>query len=118
MENGDKKIVLLHALNFFDALLTLYAVRLGVLELNPLMAWAIDAGPVVFLVTKVLVVSVGIEFLNRHLKEDARRLLSYLFYIYCAVILWHLFGVLALYSISPSENVRHLGAYLGKGYAD
>jgi hypothetical protein len=116
MKSRDQKIILLHILNFFDGMLTLYAAKLGVLELNPLMAWALSQGPAVFLVIKVLAVSVCLEFLDRHLEGKNRKLLSYLFIIYSAVILWHVFGVFALYSLSPDESVRQLGAVLGKGY--
>lgn len=53
-------LVALMALNLLDAVMTLWAVRLGVAtEANPVMAMALDLGEPVFLLAKIGVVGIG-----------------------------------------------------------
>jgi hypothetical protein len=65
-------IVLLWILNLWDALATWYAVRVAMYahELNPSMAWAIEAGPLAFFGIKIVAAVV----------------------VYAIVGAWHLYG--------------------------
>ena len=99
----NTQLVALFLLNLFDGVLTLYAVLLGVLEVNPLMNYALRYGPVGFLSIKVGLVTVCLLVLNVTLKGKQRRLLSFLLLIYALVAAWHVFGVIVLHGLSPSS---------------
>lgn len=112
----DLQLVILFLLNLFDGVLTLYAVLLGVLEVNPIMDYALRFGPIGFLSVKVGLVTVCLLILNSTLKGKQRRLLSFLIFIYALVTAWHIFGVIALHGLSPI-NVQQLNAALERGHA-
>jgi len=77
---------LCHFLNVADALLTLYAISEGVDEANPVMAWAISVHPIFFVLLKIIVFSVAIEFIAKKKPEY----LSFFGALFSAVIIWHL----------------------------
>lgn len=112
----DPKIVTLFLLNLFDGVLTLYAVLLGVLEVNPLMDYALRFGPIGFLSIKVGLVTCCLLFLNSKLRGSKRtKLLSLLVFIYALVTAWHIFGVLMLHGLSPLK-VQQFGTALERGH--
>ena len=108
----DLKLVILFLLNLFDGVLTLYAVLLGVLEVNPLMAYALKFGPVGFLSIKVGLVTCCLLILNSALKGKQRNLLNLLILIYALVTAWHVFGVIALHDLSPLSSQQLESAWL------
>lgn len=111
----DSKLVILFLLNLFDGVLTLYAVLLGVLEVNPIMEHALQYGPAGFLLIKVGLVTFCLLVLNYTLKGKQRRLLSFLILIYALVTVWHIFGVIALHGLSPT-NIRQIQSALERGH--
>ena len=113
---SNTAVILIHVLNFFDGLLTLYAVSLGVLEVNPLMRWALGLGPLWFLFVKVGVVSTGLYFLDKQLEGSKRKIFLLLLAAYALVIAWHVFGVLLLYNLLPPSTPQAVGILMGKGY--
>src|SRR4051812_18205498 len=81
--------------NLLDAILTLCVVLSGnASEANPLMAHALDRGPLLFTASKLVLVSVGILVLWR---ERARRLAVIggvsVFMVYLLVMVYHLQSV-------------------------
>jgi len=109
-------LLLLHVLNFFDGLLTLYAVSLGVIEVNPVMRLALSAGPFGFLAVKVGIVLICLHFLDKQLKGSKRKIFTVLLVIYTAVIAWHVFGVFTVYSLPQEATPQAVCAVMGKGY--
>jgi hypothetical protein len=73
-------------LNIADASLTLCAVNLGVLEANPLMAYALSHGHLFFLSVKILLFTVATVFL--YFKRP--RTLVPVAVIYSMVLIYHL----------------------------
>ena len=51
-------------LNLLDCATTLYAISLGAVEVNPLMAWAIEGG--IFPLLKVTLGTWGFRWLKKH----------------------------------------------------
>ena len=110
----DVKVLILFLLNLFDGVLTLYAVQMGVLEVNPVMRFALQYGAVGFLSVKIGLVTVCLLFLDRSLKGKQRRLLSFLLIVYALVTVWHVFGAVTLFGLSPS-NIQQSWSVLEKG---
>ena len=79
-------LTLCHLLNIVDAALTLYAISRGVDEANPVMAWAISVHPIFFVLLKIIVFSVAIEFIA----DKKPKYLSFVGALFTAVIIWHL----------------------------
>ena len=111
----DLKIVILFLLNLFDGVLTLYAVLLGVMEVNPVMEYALRFGALGFLSIKVGLVSLCLLVLNNSLKGKKRRLLSLLVFVYALVTIWHVYGAVCLYGLSP-QSIQQIHSVLEKGY--
>lgn len=111
----NSQLVILFLLNLFDGVLTLYAVLLGVLEVNPIMNYALQYGAVGFLSIKVGLVTVCLLILNITLKGKQRRLLNFLILVYALVAAWHIFGVIVLHGLSPS-NIQQIGSALERGH--
>ena len=93
---------LIHTFNFLDAVLTLAALRIGVEEANPLMAWLLSFGPVAFFVVKVVVVGVCVEYLDKNLEGSARSILRFILAAFVLVFCWHVFGLYALFTSGTS----------------
>ena len=84
-------------LNVIDAMLTLAGIQRGILlEVNPLLAPLVDV-PIALLVVKFGLVIAGTVALWR-LKSHRWVLPAslFLFWVYCAIILYHLRGILDL----------------------
>jgi len=88
----DKKAILLvwlilcHFGNVSDIALTLYAIKNGATELNPLMAYALEVSPLFFIIVKFVVFGLAVDFLAKH----APRVLPWIATLYMTVLAWHL----------------------------
>lgn len=93
----DLKIPILHALNLLDGVITLYFLRAGVEEMNPIMAYIYGVGPHLFLIAKVAIVSACLLFIDKKIADRYRWTISGLVAIYSLVLCWHLFGMLIMW---------------------
>jgi hypothetical protein len=87
-------------LSVIDALLTLFLVNRGALELNPVMAYYIDLGPYSFLAVKYALTCIGIvSFLIlrniylRPFKIYAGSLFYFVLMAFAGVVAWQLYLV-------------------------
>lgn len=97
--SADSLITQLILLNIVDSLLTLYATKAGVSELNPIMEELLSAGPHTFFAVKVLSVTALAILINRPLGRFRIPVFMFLSTVYWLVLAWHLFGVLCLYGV-------------------
>ena len=77
--------------------MTLYATRLGVGELNPIMKWLLEIGPFTFFLTKFFLVILSALLINRFGGDKSRRVFKYVCLIFWALTTWHMYGVFTLY---------------------
>jgi hypothetical protein len=85
-------------LSIFDALLTLILIDKGSSELNPVMAYFLEYGPLPFIIAKYLLTSFGVVillifknvFLNR-ISIYTISLFPCVIFVFSTVILWELF---------------------------
>jgi hypothetical protein len=91
-------IVVILFLSIFDALLTLYLIGVGSSEINPIMAFFLKFGPLIFMAAKYFLTSLGVVILlifkNAFLVRPniyIRSLFSYLIAVFSIVIAWELF---------------------------
>ena len=94
-------IVLILLLSIFDALLTLYLIEDGFLEINPVMAFFLEFGPFAFMGAKYFLTTIGVVILliykNVFISKPnfhAETLFSYVIIAFSTVILWELYLVL------------------------
>lgn len=80
--------IIAYALNLIDLSCTLWALRLGCVELNPLMREV-----AVMVVYKVIIVWVLLWWLSRQRERSARYALYIATAVYGAVCLWHAAGI-------------------------
>lgn len=80
--------IIAYALNLIDLSCTLRALRLGCVELNPLMREV-----AVMVVYKVIIVWVLLWWLSRQRERSARYALYIATAVYGAVCLWHAAGI-------------------------
>lgn len=81
--------VLLYALNLIDMAFTLLAIRIGAVELNPLMA-----SVPVLVVYKLVVVGLLAAWLSRRRERAARYALYVAAAVYGAVDVYHIINIL------------------------
>lgn len=93
-------IVLILFLSILDALLTLYLIEHGFLEINPVMAYFLEFGPFAFMGAKYFLTSIGVVILLIYKnvfflkpKFHAELLSSYVIIAFSTVILWELYLV-------------------------
>lgn len=96
-------IVIILFLSIIDALLTLFLVDCGASEINPIMAYFLNFGPVTFMSVKyfltcysVIVLLIFNNFFLRKLKIYVRSLFSYAIGAFMLVIGWELFLTLRI----------------------
>jgi len=85
-------------LSIFDALLTLILIERGSTELNPVMAYFLEYGPLPFIISKYLLTSFGVVvllifknvFINR-INMYTHSLFSCVIFAFSTVIIWELF---------------------------
>ena len=96
-------VVAVLLLNLVDALATLTWIELGTAaEANPLMATLLDAGPVPFVLGKVVLVSLGVALLWRTRHRSLSLVgVFVLFTAYYAVVVQHLFAVGEMLAFGP-----------------
>ena len=94
-------IVFILFLSVLDALLTLYLIEHGFLEINPVMAYFLELGPFAFMGAKYFLTSMGVVILliykNVFISKPnfhAELLFSYVIIAFSTVILWELYLVL------------------------
>jgi hypothetical protein len=90
-------LVLINLLSVVDLLITLSVLRMGAIELNPLMAWLIDLGTAPAAAAKigvVLVASLGLWLLRR--RRAALTTALMLFTAYGSLVTFELIGLLLL----------------------
>jgi hypothetical protein len=93
-------IVLILFLSILDALLTLYLIENGFLEINPVMAYFLGFGALTFMGAKYFLTSIGVVILLifknvffSKPKFHAELLFSYVIIAFSTVILWELYLV-------------------------
>ena len=91
-------IIAIILLSLTDALLTLYLIRHGAAEVNPIMEHFLRYGPLPFLAAKYLLTTASIVLLliykNVHIfgtRIRAKYLFIVIFLIFASVVLWELF---------------------------
>jgi hypothetical protein len=91
-------IVLILFLSIFDALLTLYLIEKGSLEINPIMSYFLTMGPFAFMGAKYFLTCFGVVillifknvFLDKA-KIYTSSLFSYVIFVFSTVIVWELY---------------------------
>jgi Domain of unknown function (DUF5658) len=93
-------VIAILLLSIVDAVLTLFLLSHGAVELNPVMAYFLHIGTAAFLLVKYGMTAVSVMIvllLNyvfvRHLKLHARSLLNYFAGMFALVVVWELFLV-------------------------
>lgn len=93
-------IVSILFLSVIDALLTLYLINKGALELNPVMAYYLEMGPYSFLAVKYALTSIGVvSFLIlrniylRPFKMYTGSLFYFVLIVFASVVAWQLYLV-------------------------
>lgn len=93
-------VIVILLLSVADAVMTLFLLSHGAVELNPLMAYFLKIGTSAFMLVKygltaisVLIVLLLNYVFVRHLKLHARSLLNYFAGIFALVLVWELFLV-------------------------
>jgi hypothetical protein len=88
-------------LSLTDAMLTLYLIRNGAAEVNPVMNYFLRYGPLPFLAAKYLLTTASIVLLliykNVYIfgtKIRAKYLFIIIFFIFASVVIWELFLIL------------------------
>ena len=91
-------IVSILLLSVIDALLTLYLVDHGAVELNPLMAYYLNTDPLVFMSIKYLLTSCSVFILlmcgnvsARKIKITINSLFSVVIAAFASIVVWELF---------------------------
>jgi hypothetical protein len=90
-------LVMINLLSAVDLLITLSVLRMGAVELNPLMAWLIDLGTAqaaVFKIGVVLLATFGLWLLRRHRAALSTAVL--LFAVYGSLVTFEVIGLLRL----------------------
>ena len=91
-------VIVILLLSIADALMTLFLLSHGAVEVNPLMAYFLEIGTVAFMLVKYGLTAISVMIvllLNyvfvRHLHLQARSLLNYFAGIFALVLVWELF---------------------------
>ena len=79
-------LLMCQSCNFVDVIFTLYAVSRGVEEANPIMAWAISVSPLFFIILKLALFTVAIDFIA--IKQPW--LLKWIAVLLISVVVWHM----------------------------
>lgn len=90
-------------LSVIDAILTLYLIRHGAAEINPIMEHFLKYGPLPFLAAKYLLTTASVVLLliykNVHIfgtKIRAKYLFIIIFLVFVSVVLWEIFLILCV----------------------
>jgi hypothetical protein len=91
-------IIIILFLSIFDALLTLFLIDFGATEINPVMAYFLNFGPLTFMSVKyfltcfsIIVLLIFNNVFLRKIKIYTRSLFSYAIGLFMIVIGWELF---------------------------
>ena len=98
-------VALVLMLSALDALLTLWLLDIGASEMNPVMAYFLRFGPLVFMTIKYFITSMAVIIVvvlyhtrSRHMSFQLGHLLYYFAAGFGAVVLWEL-SLLKIFSI-------------------
>lgn len=95
-------VVVLFVLNLADAILTLLAVPRHAEEVNLVAAHLLEAGPIVFLIVKILLVSAALCWAWRRIRTGAwSPFISAVVLSACATVMFCVVGMLAAALIMP-----------------
>ena len=93
-------VIVVLLLSTLDAVLTLFLINHGAVELNPIMAYFLNIGSATFLLVKYALTAMSVMIillLNyvfvRHLNLQARSLLNYFAGLFALVVVWELYLV-------------------------
>jgi len=93
-------VVLILFLSVIDAILTLFLINHGAIEINPIMAFYLGVGPYTFLFVKYALTSVGLillllfrRFFLRSMRVFAGSLLYLILIAFLGVVSWQLYLV-------------------------
>ena len=91
-------VLIIMVLSTLDAVLTLFLLNHGAVELNPVMAYFLEISSTAFMLVKYTLTAISVLIilvLNytfvRHLNLHARTLLNYFAGLFAMVIVWELF---------------------------
>ena len=79
-------ILISYLFNFADAIFTMYVVSKGAVELNPIMAAALNISPTFFMCVKFIIFALALEVIVRR----APKMLMFTAVLYTFVMGWHL----------------------------
>jgi hypothetical protein len=80
-------------LNLFDALATLFIINKGGIEVNPIMAHAIEVGPWFFILIKIVLFTLAIVLIIKHVP----RFLKWVVGAYSLLACWHIWLLSKIY---------------------
>jgi len=96
-------IIAILALSMVDAALTLHLIRNGSRELNPVMAYYLSKGDLVFVAVKYLLTSLSVaiflfckNIFLRRANMHARSIFVWIIAAFSFVILWEIFQIVVL----------------------
>ncbi len=100
MEINDKLILAIFLLSCLDAIFTITWVELNIgEELNPLLLYFIDIGPVHFMVIKLCLTAAGCVVFQLTKKHPfCKKAIQYTLLLYILVNIYHLLGVYFTFS--------------------
>lgn len=88
-------VALIHSLNWVDAVLTMAWLTRGVEEINPVMDLMFRISPGLFIVCKLVLITVGVEVIRRYAEPTLSKFVLYgICLIFAAVVAWHIAGAL------------------------
>ncbi len=97
-------VILILLLSVVDALLTLWLLDNGAVEMNPVMAYFLNKGANTFLAVKYLLTTLSVVIvvvLNyvfiQHIRSSVRNLLKYFAGSFAAVVVWELILVVYVF---------------------
>ena len=94
-------VALIHSFNWLDAVLSIAWLTRGVEEVNPVMDLLFRISPGLFVVVKLVLITVGVEVIRRYAEPSISRVLLYgICLIFAAVVAWHFAGAIII-----SQNI-------------
>lgn len=101
MMSGKTKALAIAAmmLNLFDAWATLFIISKGGIEINPVMAYAIEVGPWFFVTVKVVLFTLAIIIMVRRIPKFLKWVVGW----YGLLALWHCYLLWNIYLFSLGQ---------------
>ena len=90
-------VALIHSFNWVDAVLSIAWLTRGVEEVNPVMDLLFRISPGLFVVAKLVLISVGVEVIRRYAEPPTSKLLLHgICLIFATVVAWHFAGAIMI----------------------